>query len=405
MEKSEEKYDKFFLTIVIILTLVGFLVFISASMKFIALEGNADLFIRKLGTQAGLGLFGGLIAGLLVYKLPVSFWKLISPYAFLVTLFLLILVLIFGTDSRGAVRWLEIAGMSLQPVEIHKITTIMFLSAWYAQVKNKVKSIKFGLVPFLTVIGITSLVLLLHPDMGSIMVIGFSALIVYFVAGARLKHLVFLFGLMVVLSTILYATVDYVHNRIDIYFNFVPTPIDEANLVNVSKVNRIHAKVDNFLGYSFKRDNFQNEQAIKALSAGGIYGEGYLSGTNKLTNLPKPENDAIFAVVGEEFGFTGSVIVLVLFLLFLLRGIRIANRTQDNFSRLLVIGLVILIVAQVFLNIGAMLRVLPLTGIPLIFFSQGGSALFFALTSVAMILKVSKYQKEPKKKVMKTKNI
>lgn len=357
--------DKFFLGIVISLLVFGVIMFLSAS--FGVLAKNESKFYGILFNQLVFGLGGGLLAMWIGSKIPYEFWRKNAFYIFVGAIILTALVFVPGLGFRhgGATRWLSIGPVSFQPVEFLKIAFIVYFSAWVAWLRPKGVHEKKIVIPFLVLFGIVTAILLQQPDTKSLILIMATGVVMMFVAQVRFKYIaligligVFLFGAVLLIKP---HTLDRVKT-------FVNPSRDPSGA------------------------SFQLRQAQIAIGAGGLWGRGLGQSIQKFTYLPEPQGDSIFAVIGEELGFMGSIITLVLYVLFALRGLRIASRAPDLFSRLLVTGLVILLTAQSFLNIASIAGVFPLTGVPLVFVSHGGTALLFALFSVGIILHISKRQ-------------
>jgi cell division protein FtsW len=185
----------------------------------------------------------------------------------------------------------------------------------------------------------------------------------FFVSGIEWKYLAGIFVIGVVGFAILVAFKPYLFERVKTFLDPSHDP---------------------------QGSSYQAQQSLIAIGSGGFFGRGFGQSIEKFSYLPEPQGDSIFSVIGEEFGFIGTSLVVLLFVAFALRGLRIANRAPDQFSRLLVIGIVILFITQSFLNIAALIGVFPLTGVPLVFISQGGTSLMFALAGIGIILQVSK---------------
>lgn len=365
MTKSK-KVDKFFLVITLIILGVGILCFLSASLGVLA--KNESKFYSILFSQLILGIGGGLTGLFFVSKVPYTFWKTNSAYLFIAGIVVTSLVFVpaLSFSHGGATRWISLPFFSFQPAEILKITFIIYFSAWLSWFikKNHDKSMSVLLVAalFLTSAG----VLLLQPDTKSLILMTLSAIGIYFVSGQSIKTLFITFLIVVVGFSGLVMAKPYLRQRVDTF---------------------LHP------GNDSKGSSYQIQQSLIAIGSGGVFGRGFGQSVQKFSYLPEPQGDSIFAVIGEEFGFLGTTIMIILYLLFTLRGLRIANNSPDNFSKFLVTGLTILISSQSFLNIAALSGVFPLTGVPLVFVSQGGTSLMFSLIAVGIILNVSRYSK------------
>lgn len=358
-----KKSDKvLFITIVTIL-LSGLVIFFSASLGLLARDGAK--FGSVASSQIGLGLIVGGIFAIIVSNINYKKW---GKYSFWIWLFSLILTLMvfvpgIGFEHGGARRWIAIGNLTLQPAEFLKITYIIYLSAWIATVKKDIVTLKNGLVPFLIISGISSIVLLAQPDTGTTLLMVGTGAALYFIAGANLKHVGATILLAIVALTSLVMMRPYLLARIKTFVD----PSSDA------------------LG-----SGYQIQQSLIAIGSGGLTGRGFGQSVQKFNYLPEPIGDSIFAVAAEEFGFLGVSILVILFSILLIKGFILGMRIKDTFGGLLMLGLVILIAAQSFFNMGAMLGILPLSGLPLIFVSHGGTAMFFALFSVGIMLNISK---------------
>lgn len=367
--------DKTFLGIVIALVFVGLVTFTSASLGILA--KNEVEFNNVLFSQFVLGFAGGLIALYIGYKIPYKFIRKYSLIIFILSILATLLVFVPGIGLRlkGASRWISIMGFSFQPVELLKIGFIVYFSAWLSWAKTKVKSPLFSILPLVILIGTIGAILLKQPDTKSLILMTVTALIMLFVSGAPIKHLAVFFGIALIGFSILVYFTPYLKARIETFVK----PQENSQTIS-----------------------YQLQQSLIAIGSGGIAGRGLGQSIQKFNYLPEPQGDSIFAVIGEETGFIGSAILILLYLAFILRGYRIAIRNApDSFSKLLVIGFVTIITAQSYMNIASSIGVFPLTGVPLVFISHGGTALLLSLGMIGVILNISQY----KNKSSENKNI
>ncbi len=358
--------DRIFLGIVVFLVFLGFLVFTSASLGLLA-KGNVSFFTVAF-KQLFFGIFLGSIALIIASNIHYRFWKKYSFYIFSFSVVSALLVFIpgIGIEHGGANRWIDLGFVSMQPAEFLKLGFVMYFAAVLSSVKNKIGSMKYGVLPCALILGLVSLVLLSQPDTGTLLVIGATAFIMFLAAGGRWKHVGAGFFLTVAGLAVLAITRPYVKERLLTFLD----PSRDA------------------LGAGY-----QIQQSLIAIGSGEFTGRGFGQSIQKFSFLPEPIGDSIFAVAAEEFGFIGGVAIIITFLILAFRGIYIAQKSPDTFSGLLVLGIVILIISQSFVNIASMLGVIPLTGLPLLFISKGGTALFVTLFSVGIILNVSKYKR------------
>src|SRR3989304_1773779 len=356
--------DRFFLGIIIVLLAVGILVFLSAAMGVLA--KNASKFYNILFNQLVLGLLGGLLLMYLTSRINYKFWRKYSFWFFFSSILLTVLVFVPGLGLRhgGALRWVSLGPVSFQPVEFLKIGFLIYFAGWLAWVKSKVENFRFGILPFVLLIGVVAVILLKQPDTKNFVLIVIGALAMFLLSGVKWRHIFWIgLGLAVLLGG-LFFTQAYLKERLKTYLDPSRDPTGSS---------------------------YQIQQSLIGIGSGGIFGRGYGQSVQKFSFLPEPQGDSIFAVIGEEFGFVGSALFVILYVIFGWRGLWIANRAPDIFSRLLVTGIVILITAQAFLNIASAIAVFPLTGVPLPLISHGGTSLFMTLGALGIVLNISKY--------------
>ncbi len=365
MREKAKKIDRFFLIIVFLLIIIGAAIFISASLGI--LVKNKDVFYSVLRNQIGLGLGLGFLGMYAALKMDYKIWRKYSLVIFIGSILLTMAVFIpsLGLRHGGAERWVQFGGFSFQPVEFLKFGFIIYFAAWLSWVKSRVSDFRFGVLPLVVLLTIIAGILLQQPDHKSLILIMATGVVMLFVSGVPMKYILGFSGVaIVVLSTVVYFT-PYLQSR-------VKTFIDPSSDPSGS--------------------SYQIQQSLIALGGGGIYGRGFGQSIQKFSYLPERQGDSIFAVWGEEMGFIGGVAVIVLYVLFALRGFKIANNSPDLFSRLLVSGIVIMITAQSFMHIASVIGVLPLTGVPLVFMSHGGTALMVYLMAMGVIFQISRLQ-------------
>lgn len=362
---KDKPIDKPLLFIVLALVILGFIIFLSASLGLTA--RSTTQYASVVSNQLFLGLILGGIACFVVSRVHFEIWRKWSFWLFLAGIIASLLVFVpgLGFESGGATRWIHLGPISFQPSELLKISFILYMAMWFSTVKNKVSDFKHGLLPFLIFSGIVSLVVLAQKDTDTLIVMLTSATAMYIVAGAKWKHLAILFLIGVIGLSGLVVARPYIKDRVMTFINPASDPLDSG---------------------------YQIQQSLIAIGSGGIAGRGFGQSLQKFNFLPEPIGDSIFAVAAEEFGFIGGITIISLFFALAWRGLKIASRTSSAFGGLVMIGLVILIIAQSFLNIGAMLGVIPLSGLPLLFISHGGTALFFTLIAAGILFNISRYQ-------------
>lgn len=369
MKKSFAGVDKFFIGIVITLLVIGVLFFTSASFGILA--KNSTKFYSVLINQFVLGLLGGFVLLYFFQKIPYVYWRKYAFYLFVGAILLTAAVFIPGLGFRhgGAMRWLSIGPLSFQPAEVLKIAFVIYFAGWLSWMKEKAQDMRFSVLPLIVMLSIIALVLFRQPDTKSFLLMITAALAMLIVYGISWKQLS-LFILIAVMGLAgLLFTKPYLRERI-------------MTFVNPSRDN---------LGSSY-----QLQQSLIAVGSGGVFGRGIGKSVQKFSYLPEPQGDSIFAVVGEEVGFVGTSLVVILYILFALRGFRIGYNSPDDFARLLTVGLITLFTAQSFMNIASITGLFPLTGVPLVFISHGGTSLAITLAAIGIILNISKYRTSPK---------
>ncbi len=371
-KKNEKQFDKYFFILVILITIIGLFSFVSASLGI--LTKNESTFYAVLFNQIVFGFIGGLFAMWGTSKIPYLFWKKYAFYIFVATLLLTVSVFIpkLGFSHGGARRWIELGPVSFQPAELLKLGFIIYFSAWLVWTQKKQGEIKYKIIPLISFLGLIALILLKQPDTKSLILITAATCSMLFVSGVSWKKII---GIIIVgiLGLILLAfTRPYVMNRIKTYINPSNDPTGSS---------------------------YQLQQSLIAVGSGGVLGRGLGQSVQKFNYLPEPQGDSVFAVFGEEFGFLGTFVLIILYVFLGIRGYKIALNAPDTFGQYLVVGIISLIIAQSFLNITSLLGLFPLTGVPLVFISHGGTSLLIALGGTGIILNVSKYQNENQKAI------
>ncbi len=358
--------DKPFLISVFSLIGAGILIFSSASLGLLA--RTEVIFKSVVINQIGFGLIGGVIAMCVIASINYKHLKKYAFFFYIAAIILLILVFVphIGFAHGGARRWIHVGNLfSIQPSEIYKIAFVLFFALWLSKLKQRVATYKYGTSAFIVFIAITGVLILAQPDTATFGVIVFAAIGMYLAAGARWRDVVMFVVAGILGLAFLAFTRPYVMERFETFLN----PSHDA-----------------------RGSGYQIQQSMIAIGSGQITGRGFGQSVQKFNFLPEPIGDSIFAVASEEFGFIGSVLIVFLYVGFALRGLKIAARTSDPFGRLVVVGIVILIASGSFVNIASMLGLIPVSGVPLMFISHGGTALFITLASVGIILNISKYQ-------------
>ena len=367
MSSYEKKIDKVFLGTVIVLLIIGFIIFISASMGILAKDSIQ--FNSIVSRQIFFGIVSGLIACFVFSKLDYKIYRRYALLIFLGSIILTSFVFVPGLGTKlntFASRWISLFGFTFQPVAILNIGVIIYWAAWLSSIKERVTTFKFGFMPLLIIIGIVGALLLKQPDTDSFIIICVTCLSMFLVAGGK-KRYVFALGVLgIICFAILAFSRPYVMSRLETFIH------PEANS---------------------QTSGYQIQQSLIAIGSGQVFGKGLGQSVQKYNFLPESISDTIFAVLAEEGGFVWCVLIIVIFLFFVFRGFRIAIRSPDNFGGLLVIGIVILTILQSFINIASVLGIIPFSGLPLAFFSQGGTAMLMVLAEMGMVLNVSRFGK------------
>jgi len=354
--------DLYLVLIVGVLCAIGLMMVYSASIDVsFQVTGNPDettyFFLRQLRSMA-IGVAVLLVLARLDYRI----WRRFSVVMMFGVILLLIAVLRFGDTRFEAQR--SLIGGSLQPGELAKITVVIYMAAWLASKRSKLKQITYGLLPFSVLVGTVAFLIVLQPDLSTAASILATALSMFFIAGADLVQLVVIGGAMGLVGWQLLTRISYASQRIT------------AHLAAIEDLTQASDHV---------------QQAVAAFISGGLTGVGLGEGKQKFANnLPFPHTDSIFAVIGEELGLMGSFLIVVLFALLIYRGFTIARRAPDAFGGLLAAGVTCWIAYDALLNIAVMTALVPPTGVPLPFISYGGSSLVAALAGVGLMLSVSR---------------
>lgn len=336
----------------IIISLIGLLFVFEAS---VAESYNIFSQPYHFVQQQAVWLLVGLGIMTIAFMFPLPLLQKMAPFIYGLNLILLLLVFIpgIGMELNGAHRWFVIGGMVFQPVEILKFSMVIFFASWMSKHQR--------LMPFLFLTLIPTILVLLQPDLGSVLIVLCIAFGMYFLAGGNLKHLTVLgiFGIGIIFLLIL--TQPYRLRRLTTFTNPDLDPLGAS---------------------------FHIRQITIALGNGGWLGQGIGKSKQKFSYIPEASSDSIFAIVAEEIGFLGSAVLLLLFLGYLHAGYRILKKLKPaSFEYLLAAGILIWISAQIFLNLAAVVALVPLTGVPLPFFSYGGSSLVMVLCATAVLAK------------------
>jgi cell division protein FtsW len=367
-----------FVLLVMTLVLVGFGIIMvfssSANVASVSAETNFDPFYYTL-RQSMFALIG-IVAMLVLMNIPYLQFKKLYLLYFLPCLALLLLLPFVAPKINGARSWFYIAGFGIQPTEFIKLGLVLYLGALISRKGPKFRSFKRGLLPIYTMVAIICGLIMLQPDLGGALIIGLIAITVIIVGGVNLRQLLFS-GLIILLLVAILVGIGILTDsqawnyRIDRITSFLdPTGATDAA-------------------------SHQLSRALQAVGHGGFLGVGYGQSVQKLNYLTYSYSDSIFAIIAEEFGFLGSGLFLIFYVLFLCRGLLVALRCKNTYGTLVGVGIVAMLGIQALINIGGITGAMPLTGVTLPFISHGGSSLIVSLMAIGILLSISReYNKE-----------
>jgi cell division protein FtsW len=363
LRRDHHQPDYVILVAVVALAAIGILmVYSSSAMRaYLATDDTFDIVGPQL-VWAVLGLGAMAIAMRTDYRLL----RLASVPLYIVAVILLLLVFVpsLNVVVGGAARWLKVGPLpSIHPAEFAKLALIVYLAHWFARHGTSVRTLRGGTIPFLVIFVPIVLLVFREPDLGTTIVISFTGLTMFFAAGASLLHLAAM-AVAAIPAVVLFGLRGYQLNRIQAWLDPWRDPLGAG---------------------------YHTIQGLLALGLGGIVGAGL--GESRLAgglSLPNASNDFIFAIIGEEFGLLGAGLVIVLFLAIAYQGIRIALSAPDTFGALLATGITAWLCGQAFINIGVVVALVPVTGVPLPFISLGGSSLVISFAAVGILLSISR---------------
>jgi cell division protein FtsW len=358
--------DKTLIASVFILLIIGIITLFSASsVKSASTYGYPTYYVLR---QILYGILPGLILLLIFYFLSLKWLKYLSIPIFVLSLISLLLINFegFGVTIKGATRWLKIGGFQFQPAEFLKLAFILYLARFFSSNPSRASSFWMGTFPFWVILAIVGILLLSQPATGTFGVISISALTIYFISGAKFRD--------ILITAIVFAII--------LGFIIIIAPYRVERLLNIINPNRDPSG-----------SGYQVAQSLIAIGSGGLSGVGFGYSQQKYNFLPETIGDSIFAIFAEEMGFLGALVILGLYMLILYRSMRIALRINDLFLKFATVGIAVWIVGQAFINISGLMGLLPLTGVPLPFFSYGGSSTISTLAAMGILFKASCYVK------------
>ncbi len=354
--------DRTVLVVTYMLALIGLIIMFSASGVMAETRyGDSTFFLKR----QSLWLLLGLMALHWVAQQDYNMWKTLTPYGLVLTFVLLVLVLIpfLGTQVNGARRWLRVAGFSMQPGEIAKLSIVLYLASFLVRKEQDLVTFSRGVLAPMAVVGTFAGLLLLEPDMGTAVVLTLLLFGLLFLGGTRIPHLL---GMGTVLLAVAYTLImqsDYRRRRLLNFLDPWQDPTDAG---------------------------FQLTQSFVALGNGGLFGVGLGEGRQKLFFLPEAHADFVLALVGEELGFVGTGLLIGLFAVLIVKGFKIAGQAPDAFGRHLAGGVTLLVGIQVLINMSVVSGLLPTKGLTLPFVSYGGSSLIMSLVAMGILLSISR---------------
>lgn len=359
------RFDKPLFFAILILLFGGLLIFGSAALGVLSV--NESKFYSIIKSQFIFALLGGVFALFIGIIINPLFFKKYATLIFILSVIITVGVFIPGLSvyHGGAHRWIDLGPFSIQPSEFIKFTLMSFVAYFASTYKKYYKHISFGFFGYVIPLGVVTVLMLSQPDFGTYLVIFCASFVVYYIGGAEYKYIGILLLTAIVGFGLLILVKPYMLERVKTFLNTSHDPSGSS---------------------------WQLNQSLIALGSGGIIGQGYGQSIQKFNFLPEPIGDSIFAVLGEELGFVGTISLLTVLLFIVFRGIFIALHVQDEYLKLLAIGIVTIIFTQSFLNIGSMMRLMPLTGLPLPLVSHGGTSMVITLFELGVLLGISRYR-------------
>ena len=361
-----------FITVLVMLGLGLIMVLSASSPSALSKTGKSYIYVQTQAVSAVLGIFAMLVISRINYK---TWEKFSGLFIYLVSIGLLLAVKIpgIGYDANGAYRWIDIGFTTLQPSELVKIAMILFFAKYLTESKKKIHKFKNGFIyPIIWLVPIIVILVFVQSHLSASLVIIMLVAILMLMAGTRLRYFMTIGigaagigGLALYILATVYGIGAYRLDRLTAFLDPWSDPTDTG---------------------------FQIIQSLYAIGSGGLFGVGLGNSTQKYLYLPEPQNDFIFAVIAEELGFIGCIAIIVLFGIFIWRGMLIAMKAPDSYGSLVAIGITSLIGLQAIINIAVVTSSIPNTGMPLPFFSYGGTALLILLCSVGILLNISRYQ-------------
>lgn len=359
---SGRPIDRFFLFATTLLTVAGFVIFLSASLGLLTQNGAS---FGLVATKQAISLGIGIVAFFVFSRINHVFFRKSATLVLIgaIVINLLLFIPSLTLHYNGATRWIDLGFMSFQPSEFLKIAAIIYFAAWAHYAKEKMQSMKFGLLPYIVIMAILAALLLVQSDTDTLVIIAVTGIVMFWVGGMPTRHVILsgLFLACIVASVIAFR--PYALERVKVYLS---------------------------PGSNIQGSGYQINQSLIAIGSGGWTGRGFGQSIQKFGYLPQPTDDSIFAVAAEEFGFIGGFLLLSLYCVFAGSAFRIGNKSADVFGGLVAIGFAVLVIVESFMNMAAMLGIIPISGVPLLFVSHGGTALIIILAAAGIVANISK---------------
>ncbi len=358
--------DKTLIVILFCILGMGLLILASASTEVSREHYGKPYYYFFHQLFYGVGV--GLLCCFIVSKTNYRFWKKWALAILFIAISCLILIFIpnLGFGYGGAKRWIDLKIFTFQPSEVLKLGLIIYLAAWLEKKGSEIKTFSYSALPFLLMLTAIGVLIIAQPDIGTLVVIAAIAIAVFFLAGARFMHVLSIGLAGIAALFVLIKLAPYRMNRLLAFLNPEIDPLG--------------------IGYQIR-------QALLAVGSGGLFGLGWGHSRQKYNYLPSPASDSVFAITAEELGFVGATILIMLFLGLAVRGLRIAKNSPDKFAGLTAAGITFWIIIQAFVNVGAIVGLIPLTGITLPFISYGASSMIMSLIGMGILINISKYTK------------
>ncbi len=356
--------DRYLLWTVLLILAAGLLALSSASavLSFQRYQNNYYYLLR----QFAFGAAPGLVFMFILSRVDYHKWQKFAPLLVFAGIGLLVAVLIpgIGFEVGGASRWINFGSFLFQPAEFVKLAMILYLASWYDKRQHHVDDLYYGFLPSLAITGLVAGLIILEPDIGTMLVLASIAATMFFIGGVRMRYIAATAATGLLVLWILVKAAPYRAQR---FLAFMDPSVDARGI------------------------SYQINQALLAIGSGGFWGVGFNRSVQKYSYLPEPMGDSIFAIMSEELGFFRITLFLLAFLFLAFRGVKIARSAPDTFGRLTAAGITAWVVLQAVINIGGITGMIPLTGIPLTFVSYGSTSLAISLAGIGILLNISRH--------------